>query len=101
MYVSSNTGSQQCCQCTDEEKALRPSWCRQAGNSVHINHGHGTVQSSSDYILQQKSKTEYKISKTNKSLLSSVDCDGNTNSNSSEGNVIIDNNLSVDANITV
>ena len=83
--VSSDSPSQKCCQCTDEEKAQRPSWCRKAANSVHINHGNGTAQSSSDYILQKKARNQHKISNTNKSLFSDLDCDGITSSDSSSG----------------
>ena len=96
--VSSNTGSQQCCQCTDEEKALRPSWCRQASKTVHINHGHGTVQSSSDYILQKKARTQYKINKTEESLFLSVDCNGITSSSSGMG---VDSGSNLDSNTMV
>ena len=61
---------------------------------IHINHGGGTVQSSSDYILQKKARTQHKISYTDNSIFSSVDCDNVTSSDSSTS---IDTNLSFDS----
>ena len=67
-----------------------PETCNSKCNKpIHINHGHGTAQSSSDYILQKKAKNQHKISNTNKSLFSDLDCDGVTSSDSgSSGNYI-------------
>ena len=47
---------------------------------IHINHGHGIVQSSSDYLLQRKSNNQYKITTTESSLFTDLDCSNVTSS---------------------
>ena len=64
----SNPPSQNCCQCTDDEKAMRPSWCRHASKSVHINHSNKTAMSSSDYLLHRKLRNQVKITTTDQTI---------------------------------
>ena len=83
-----------CIVSSDQPKPCNPKCHKQ----IHINHGQGTVQSSSDYILQKKARTQYKINKTDESLFSGVDCDSITSSDSGMG---IDSSSDLDSNTMV